>query len=198
MDKRTIDAYDLYHEVYDFETKDFWEKFPESIITGFVNQLPGKRVLDLGSGPGRDALLLRDKGLDVVCVDGSKKMVEATRKLGFESRMLDFRELDFPVNTFDGIWAYSSLIHITLEESHLILQKLHGIIKQDGAVLLGLIQGDGNEVVSIGQSAITRYFEYYDRNKLNNLLEGTGFTIASSTTFKPGNQTYLNILLKKL
>jgi hypothetical protein len=50
----------------------------------------------LGSGSGRDAILLRDLGLEVLCADAAKSMVEMTRKLGFESVQTTFSEMNFP------------------------------------------------------------------------------------------------------
>lgn len=196
MDSKTIRAYDLYHEVYDAETADFWEDFPEGIIDRFVWDLNGTHILDLGSGPGRDALKLREKGLDVVCLDGSENMVEATRKLGFTSMLCDFRNMDLPERTFDGVWAYSSLIHVTLEEAADILSALQNSLKIGGKLFMGLIQGEGNEEVSLGGSEYSRYFEYYNEAKLDLLFRDTGLTLKWIETYKPGNQVYLNILLE--
>ena len=197
MDKRTIDAYNIYHEVYDAETVDFWEKFPQNIIDEFIGLLHGRRVLNLGSGPGRDAVILRDKGLEVVCLDGSENMVETTRKMGFESVQGDFRDIDMPENSFDAVWAYSSLFHVTFTEAIGILKQVHRVLKPDGLLFLGLIQGKGNETINIGASKYTRYFEYYDEDKLNILFSESGFTEIKRDTFKPGNQVYLNLLLSK-
>lgn len=196
MDRKTIDAYDLYHEVYDAETKDFWEKFPEHIMDGFIDSLPGKSVLNLGSGPGRDSILLRKMGLEVLCIDGSKNMVETTRRLGFKSMLVDMRKLDLPKHSYDGAWAYSSLIHLTLEESNSILRNLQNIVRPGGSLLLGLIEGTGNETLKIAGSPYTRYFEYYDDNKLENLLSGTSFVVIRKDSFQPGHHVYLNYLLK--
>src|SRR4051812_38097372 len=108
----TIDTYDKYAHVYDEEVVEFWDNFPQVFIDKFVSLLPGKRILNLGSGSGRDAVLLRNHGLEVVCLDASKAMVDITTKLGFESHLATFSELDLPTGSFDGVWAYTSLIHI--------------------------------------------------------------------------------------
>ena len=197
VDNGTIDAYDIYHEVYDAETTDFWERFPVDVVDSFLKSLPGSRVLNLGSGPGRDAVLLRKNGLDVVCVDGSRNMVGKTSGLGFESILCDFRELAIPGNSFDGVWAYSSLIHVTLTEATRVVGNIYRILKPGGAFLVGLIQGNGSERTTIGESQYTRYFEYYDDAKLDSLFEGSGFELADRKTFKPGNQIYLNLLFRK-
>ena len=76
----TIRTYDAIHDLYDAETRDFWEKFPAATVREFVSRLHGKDVLNLGSGPGRDSLILREQGLSVTCIDGSKEMVEMSDK----------------------------------------------------------------------------------------------------------------------
>lgn len=197
MDRKTIDAYDVYHEVYDAETRDFWEQFPANILNSFLHRIKGRKVLDLGSGPGRDAALLRDNGLDVICVDGSQSMVDITSGMGFRSIRCDFRELDFKPGDFDAVWAYSSLIHVKLDEAISILKKVHGILKTGGILFLGLIEGTGNEMVSIGGSSFERYFEYYDGNKLDKLLDKSGFRILEVNTYMPGNHTYLNLVMER-
>lgn len=56
MEQETIAAYDAYSGEYDEDTEYFWDTFPVSVLDAFVKRLPGKRILNLGSGPGRDAL----------------------------------------------------------------------------------------------------------------------------------------------
>lgn len=197
MDRRTIEAYDAYHEVYDAETKDFWECFPDDIMNSFLKRLKGKKVLDLGSGPGRDAVLLRKHGLEVHCVDGSQNMVNMTEKLGFESLKCDFRNISLPESSYDGIWAYSSLFHVNFNEAAQIMRKSHGLLKPDGLMLLGLIEGTGNEEVSLSGSRYTRFFEYYNESKIRSLLEKTEFNLLEIHKYRPGNQTYLNLILQK-
>jgi len=77
---QTIKTYDKYAQIYDDEVADFWDNFPETFIDNFVSLLHGQRILNLGSGSGRDAILLRNQKLEVVCVDASKAMIDITKK----------------------------------------------------------------------------------------------------------------------
>ncbi len=70
MDKQTVDTYNKLAVQYDEETVNFWELFPRSFIDKFVS-LSGDRVLDIGSGPGRDGLILLEKGKSVTGLDAS-------------------------------------------------------------------------------------------------------------------------------
>lgn len=99
----TIETYDKYAQIYDEEVIEFWNYFPRDFISKFTSSLPGKRVLDLGSGSGRDAVLLREQGLEVICADASKAMVAMTKGLSFESYQTTFADLNFPESSFDGV-----------------------------------------------------------------------------------------------
>ena len=114
MDKLTIDAYDKSSKEYDTETVDFWERFPMGIIERFSDEVGvGGKVLDSGAGPGRDGLLLKDRGHDVVCIDASSSMVEACKQRGLDAMKGDFLNLPIENGEMDGVWAYTSLLHIS-------------------------------------------------------------------------------------
>jgi len=102
-DEATVLTYDQYAEVYDAEVVEFWDRFPKTFLNRFRELLPGTQVLDVGSGSGRDALLLKSLGLEITCVDASKSMVEITKKLGFDTHLADFSEISFADCAFHGI-----------------------------------------------------------------------------------------------
>ena len=193
----TIDTYNQYAQTYDEEVIDFWNNFPTEFIEKFVSSLPGKRILSVGSGSGRDALILRNHGLEVVCQDGSQSMVDITAKLGFESHLAEFSDIDFPKASFDGIWAYTSLIHIPKEDARRVIQKLHNLIKPRGMLAFGAIQGDTaglKEHSTMPNSA--RYFKKYTSSEAKNLIQPLGFTFTYESTYQPHTSVYINQLYK--
>ena len=111
MDKKTINTYNRLAKEYDQETTDFWDKFPQDFFYEFIKLVQG-RVLDVGSGPGRDGLILQNEGLDVVCLDASEAMIKMSSEKGLESVLGDFNNLPFAGEFFDGVWAYTSLLHV--------------------------------------------------------------------------------------
>lgn len=193
----TIRTYNAINELYDAETRDFWDRFPMDIVRKFLELLPGDEILDLGSGPGRDAVILRNHGLNVTCVDGSENMVNMTARLGFNSVLSDLRVFDSPDKKYHGIWAYSSLIHLNFDEAKKLVGKLSDILKDGGVLFLGLIQGDGHDVINAAGSSFTRYFEYYHHEKIMALVENSSFRLVFHDSFKPGNQVYLNYIFSK-
>jgi len=74
MDDTTIKAYEELAEEYDEETAGFWDDFPTAFVEAFTKSLAGPaHVLNIGSGPGRDGSLLYAAGVNVICLDASKK-----------------------------------------------------------------------------------------------------------------------------
>lgn len=194
----TIQTYNAYAATYDQEVVDFWERFPARFIDEFAAALPGRRVLDLGSGSGRDAVLLRERGLEVVCADASEAMVAITQELGFESHLSLFSELDFPQGSFDGVWAYTSLIHVKNPEAVQVMQKVYALLRPMGAFAVGAIQGEGEGMVTrASMPGVARYFKKYTAPELRQSVESTGFTFVYEQDYQPHNTVYLNQLYKK-
>lgn len=69
------DAYDSYAGEFEERTKNYIEEHILEDAELFISNLSGRRILDLGSGPGRDALFFRGKGLSPLCVDISPAMI---------------------------------------------------------------------------------------------------------------------------
>jgi SAM-dependent methyltransferase len=194
----TIDTYNKYAQAYDQEVIDFWDNFPKKIVDDFCAALPGNTVLDLGSGSGRDALLLREHGLQVTCVDGSEAMVAMTKSLGFVSHLMDFSELAFEPGSFDGAWAYTSLIHIPKDQAGGVLRHVHELLRPKGVLLFGAINGEGERIVERKTMPDTqRFFRFYTPDELQGLVETAGFVFLSQENYQPHNSVYLNQLYKR-
>ena len=201
MDKvdPTINTYNLYDDVYDKETIEFWSNFPNSTIDLFTKNLPGNKILNLGSGSGRDSLLLRDRGLDIVCLDASEKMVERTRKLGFMTTQSDFRQMTLEKDTYDGVWAYTSLLHIKKDEVKDILKKIYRSLNTNGIFLIGMIEGNYEGIkVRNSMPGTSRYFKFYEEKELRALLESAGFIFNGQERYKLHNNVYISQVYTKL
>ncbi len=191
----TIETYNKYAEIYDQEVVEFWDNFPKEFIQRFVSLLPGKRVLNLGSGSGRDALLLREAGLDVVCLDASERMVQITTALGFESHLATFSKLNFPAASFDGAWAYTSLIHIPKEGAEAAITRVRSLLKPNGTFAIGAIQGDSAGMVERKtMPGALRYFKNYSSGELKQLIGPLGFQFVYQQDYQPHNSIYINQL----
>lgn len=193
----TIAAYNQYAQLYDQEVIEFWENFPKEFMQQFKDDSPGPKVLNVGSGSGRDALLIKNMGLEVVCADASKHMVEITTQMGFSSHNVDFEHMAFPEKSYDGVWAYTSLIHVPKEEAVQAIQKIRSYLKDKGIFAIGVIEGDNAGMVERKtMPGALRYFKNYSSQELIDMIEPLGFRFMTENRYQPHNNIYINQLYR--
>jgi len=75
---------------------------------------PGARVIEIGSGGGRDALLMEQLGLAVRRTDVTPAFVTLLREHGHACDRLDplVDDLASPDGPYDAVWANASLLHV--------------------------------------------------------------------------------------
>lgn len=197
MDQKTIDTYNLSAKEYDEETKDFWERFPKTITDKFAELTKGK-ILDVGSGPGRDGLIFKEKGLGVICLDASEAMVKISSGKGLETVLGDFNNLPFPDGSFDGVWSYTALLHIPKTEIGKPLQEINRVLKKNGVFGWGMIDGNNEEYRTSPMVSGQRLFSFYTKQELETLLEKHGFKVVYFEDFQPRTSRYLNFISIKV
>ncbi|MDQ5957906.1 MAG: hypothetical protein QG665_241 [Patescibacteria group bacterium] len=197
MDKKTIDTYNKMAKAYDDETIDFWDEFPNSFFEKFISLVDGK-VLDLGSGPGRDGLILKNKGIDVVCLDASESMVQLSTARGLESVIGDFLDLPFSDKSFAGVWSYTALLHLPKNKMSESLVEIKRVLVDGGILGLGMIEGNTEEYRESSGVNMPRLFSFYQQDELENILKNHGFEIIYFESFIPRSKNYLNFIAKKV
>ncbi|QQG50081.1 MAG: class I SAM-dependent methyltransferase [Candidatus Berkelbacteria bacterium] len=195
MDQDTIAAYNAQASRYDEQTEDFWERFPVNFIDKF-SKLAGNNVIDIGCGPGRDALILKKAGRDIICIDASQTMVNICRNKGLTAVVADLLALPFENEQFDSAWAYTSFLHLPKTEILKALKEMKRVVKTTGVFALGMIEGDGEGYVSSEKITLPRYFAYYQQKELEEIIKKADFRITHQVVFEPNKRRYLNYILK--
>ena len=183
-DQDTVRSYDLAAADYAAEAA----RMPHWVATeidAFAADLgAGARVLEIGSGGGRDAPVLRDLGISVRLTDVAQGFVELLRKKGFEAERLnpltdDLEDPQRPGVPYDGIWACASLIHVAREDLRPVLSRLAAVTRRDGRLHVSVRDGDGESVSTHGSGPRRqRYFETYWREPaLRSAVTSAGWTI---------------------
>ncbi|MGI5349102.1 class I SAM-dependent methyltransferase [Streptomyces sp. CA-250714] len=172
-------AFDAIGDRYD-------EAFPhkEGQIAGadwLAEQLPpGARVLDVGCGTGLPtARQLTDAGLRVVGIDLSSSMLKLCRDNVPESecRKLDIADLESSgLGPFDGIVAFFSLLMLPRPEIPYALRALHGQLRGEGPLVLGMVEADVNDF-SIPFLGNTIRVSGYLRDELRGVVQDAGFDV---------------------
>ncbi|MCM1092291.1 MAG: class I SAM-dependent methyltransferase [Butyrivibrio sp.] len=101
----------------------------------FLDKLEaGSLILDFGCGSGRDTKYFLERGYRVEAIDGSTELCRmASAYTGVEVRRMLFQELS-AVDTYDGIWACSSILHLPAAELRDVMGKMAAALKTRGII----------------------------------------------------------------
>ena len=123
-------------------------------IQEFSKLIQGKRVLDLGCGPGHDAYIFADLGFEVTGIDYSREMIKRAQTLKKSINKPNFvvgdmRRLskNFKPEMFDAVWAMGSLLHIRPIGLDQVLAGIQCITTKEAFIFIGLKDGDSTVLV---------------------------------------------------
>lgn len=164
----------------------------------FLHLLPKKAlILDFGCGSGRDSLAFLKQGYNVEAIDGSEEMCKiASQITGISVRKMLFQELN-ENEKYDGIWACSSILHLTIEELRLVMNKMSDSLKPGGIIYTsfkyGSFEGERNG----------RYFLDFKEDSFENFiidineLKIQKIWISNDVRVGRGEEKWLNVILQK-
>ena len=176
----TINSYNKTAEEYNKTVTDF---DMVSVLGYFMDLLTFKsKILDLGCGPGHHSKVFSENNFDVTGIDLSSEMINiAKREIKTANfRIMDISSLSFLDNSFNGIWASASLLHIPKDELSSILIKLHSILTDKGVLYLSLKKGFGSEIIQDERYRnVDKFYVFYQPEEINNILTNVGFNVVS-------------------
>lgn len=155
----------------------------DAAVVAFARAVgPGARVLEIGSGGGRDARALEAAGLSVRRTDVSPGFVELLRGDGHAADVVDplTDDLDDPERTgtpYDGVWANACLLHVDRSDLPTVLRRLAVAVAPGGLLRLSLKEGDGDGWSTHGHVAARRRFTYWRSEPLRAVLEDAGWDV---------------------
>jgi len=180
----TIASYDRSAADYRDGTAAPSEAVRETIVR-FVETVPAdSRVLEIGSGPGRDARALEAAGLSVRRTDVSPGFVELLRADGHEADLVDplTDDLDDPQRpgtAYDAVWAAACLLHVTRTDLPVVVRRLAEATRPGGFLQASLKEGDGELWSTHGHVEGPRHFVLWREAPLREVLEGAGWRVVS-------------------
>jgi len=194
-EKSTIETYDMIASdwVSEHSSKNFWE----AEITRFRELKPTGKLLEIGSGGGRDAKLLSGLGYDYVGTDITHNLILEARKYNPELLFTQSSIYDLPFSdgTFDSFWASAVLLHIPKSKIDAGLQELSRVCRQDALGFIAIKEGNDEKV-----EWDNRFFAYYTQNEFTQKLLSNNFNIKESNIRmdSPGTTwlTYLTSVVK--
>ena len=155
-------------------------------------------ILDFGCGSGRDTRYFLDKGYQVTATDGSAEICRlASSFTGIEVQEMLFQELD-DIDTYDGIWACSSILHLPKNELLLVIRKMCDALKRSTGVIYTSFKYGDFEGVRNG-----RYFTDFNEDSFKEFIAGIpeltieDYWITSDVRPGRGDERWLNLILRK-
>lgn len=183
---------------------DWWREGTDD----FIKKLPtGAQVLDVGCGSGVKSKYLAAHGLNVVGIDISDKLLEIARREmpNGDYRELSMADLDDMKETFDGVFAQASLLHIPKKDAGDVVKKMARRLVLDGLLCInvketregkpeeGILKEDGYGY------EYERFFSYFTMSELERYLTDAGLHIVSKlrNQNKSGKTVWLQIIGRK-
>ena len=165
----------------------------------FAKMLPaGSRILDFGCGSGRDTKYFLEKGYRVEATDGSSELCKlASVFAGIEVKEMLFQDLDVS-GKYEGIWACSSILHLSKKELLPVIRKMCDALKNNGVIYTSFKYGD------FEGERNGRYFTDFTEDTFDKFIKVIPeLTIEEewiTSDVRPGRgeEKWLNLILRKI
>ncbi|MDH2443541.1 class I SAM-dependent methyltransferase [Amnibacterium sp. CER49] len=170
-----------------------------ALVEELVALVPrGATVLELGSGPGVDALALEAAGFAVHRTDATRAFVERLREQGHDVRELNALDPEWggPV---DAVFANAVLLHFPPPQLRRVLEHALAAVRP-GGVLAATLKGGSGEEWSTRKLDAPRHFTYWEPEPLRRLVEAAGWTaVEVRETTEPGaDERWLTLLARRV
>lgn len=191
----TIDYYNLNAKNFIENTQNVDMHLAQDKFLHLLNE--GSAILDFGCGSGRDARYFLDKGYQVTATDGSVELCRlASDFTGIEVKKMLFEELN-EIDTYDGIWACSSILHLPKNELLSVIRKMCDALKSAGVIYTSFKYGDFE-----GERNGRYFTDFMEDTFLEFMKEIPELTIEDywiTGDVRPGRgeEKWLNLILRK-
>ena len=164
----------------------------------FLQMLSGKKILDFGCGSGRDTMYFLKSGFDVTATDGSEELCKyASEYTGIQVKQMLFQDLD-EVDYYDGIWACSSILHLSKNELRIVMNKMSRALKAGGNIYTsfkyGNFEGERNGRF-FTDFTIDEFTDFVKEVKEMAIEE---YWITGDVRPGRGDERWLNLILRKI
>ena len=192
---QTIDYYNLNAESFIENTQNVDMHLAQDKFLHLLNE--GAAILDFGCGSGRDTKYFLDQGYQVTATDGSAEICRlASAFTGIEVKEMLFGGLD-EIDTYDGIWACSSILHLPKNELLLVIRKMCDALKSTGVIYTSFKYSDFEGVRN------GRYFTDFTGDSFKEFIAEIAeltieeYWITGDVRPGRGDERWLNLILRK-
>ncbi len=176
-----------YSKKYFFELYD--KPIDKKLYDLFFERVINKgQTIEIGCGPGEISNYLKMKGLDIIGIDISEKMIgianELNPEISFE--VGDIFNLRYPDNSFAGVVAPYLIVNFSLDDLSYAFSEIHRILIDNGLFLFSFHIGDGNITVDDFLTEGNKLdFVFFDPDKIIEVLVDKEFEIIEKIIRSP-------------
>jgi SAM-dependent methyltransferase len=200
--RATVESYDA--SAAAFRDGTARETIDEPIVDYAAAVGPGARILEIGSGGGRDARALETIGLSVRRTDVSPGFVDLMRADGYAADVLDpltddLDDPDRPGTPYDGVWANACLLHVDRGDLPTVLRRLAEATRPGGLLRFTVKEGDGERWSTHGHVAGPRRFTFWRAEPLASVVQDSGWDVETVRPYEgfQSDQTWLEVRARR-
>lgn len=158
-------------DYYEVHAKEYFARICQTDMTELYGHfLPrlgsGSRILDLGSGSGRDAVYFSRQGFEATTLEPSRNLCEEICRHFDGEIVCSSIEAYQPDRKFDAIWACASLLHLTKTGLLKFFAEIDRYLKPGGILYASRKNG-----IQTGICGDGRYFLEFNEALLMEILE---------------------------
>jgi ubiquinone/menaquinone biosynthesis C-methylase UbiE len=155
------------------------------------------KVLDVGCGAGVPAArFLAKSGFAVIGIDFSENMFRLARENVPKAEFVkkEMTKLDFPADSFDGVIAFYSIIHVPREKHSSLFDSFRRILKPEGIMLVCLGPDEWEAIDEY--LGTTMFWSQYSPEKSLQLVKDAGFQVVCDQILVRGGEKHYWILAR--
>ena len=148
----------------------------------------GGLVVEVGCGPGQVARYLSERGVSMVGIDLSPRMVETAQGLhpGLDFRVGDMRSLDQADGSVFGVVAFYAIVHFQPDELPAVFREIRRVLAPGGLALVAFHAGD--QVVHVDElfgAPVSLDFRFHRPGQVVGALRSEGLAVLEQTEREP-------------
>lgn len=169
-------AYDEMAEVYAADRSTETNR-----LDAFIDRLSGEsRILDAGCGQGEPVATRLSRQFEVVGMDFSREQLRLAQANAPSIALTqgDMTTLGFATDSFDGICAYYSIIHVPIEQHPVVMSEFARVLRSGGPLLItvGEASWTGSNPDWL-DSGVEMQWSYPDIEEAHEYLSDVGFEL---------------------
>lgn len=198
------DTYDRIAENWhqDHQKDDWWIEGTNKFIS-FLKK--GDLVLDVGCGGGTKSRYLIQKGLNVIGIDFSGKMIEIAKREVSDGTFIvkDLADVETLEYMFDGIFTQAVLLHIPKAKAKEAIQKTANKLKKGGYLYVAVKAqkpGRAEEEISVEEDygyRYERFFSFFSPEEIKKHMRESGLNVVYETVTLSGRTNWAQVIAQK-